>query len=205
MYIIGCFFFTQIVEGQTILKFSQPIFTPLRIVGNSFVTELPDSSVRVNADSIMEKMTATPDTIQRPGKSTTVAWVASAIIPGAGQIYNGSYWKAPLIWGLGYYLVSVYLNQNDLYKQNRQLYEAYLDSAAYSQQPKGTFDQDVSHYKEVRDFYKNQRDTFGWYIAITYLINILDAYVDASLYNFEVAPVASNPSEIRFTMKVRFN
>ncbi len=204
MYIIGCFFFTQIVEGQTILKFSQPIFTPLRIVENPFGTALPDSSVKVNADSIMERMTATPDTVQRPGKSTTIAWVASAIVPGAGQIYNGSYWKAPLIWGLGYYLVSVYKNQNDLYKQTRQMYEAYLDSSSNGSQSASTVDY-VSYYKTQRDFYKNQRDTFGWYIAITYLINVLDAYVDASLYNFEVAPVASNPSELRLTMRLKFN
>lgn len=196
------------MEGQTVKKFSTPIYTPLRIVENPSRSAIAaeegfqsDSSVNVNPDSIIEKMTATPDTVQRPAKSTTIAWVSSAIIPGAGQIYNGSYWKVPIIWGLGYYLVSVYLNQSDLYKQNRRLYEAYLDSVAAGR----PYTELVGHYKDYRDFYKNQRDTFGWYIALAYLVNVLDAYVDASLYNFEVAPVASNPNELHLTMKIRLN
>ncbi|MDE3059000.1 MAG: hypothetical protein KGJ59_13700 [Bacteroidota bacterium] len=197
----------QTVQGQTIpqgnfgKKFSTPIFIPLRIVDHPFETASSDSSVKVNADSIMKTMTATADTVRRPGKSTTIAWVSSAILPGAGQIYNGSYWKAPLIWGLEYYFFSVYVNQNNLYKQNRKLYEAYLDSSAAGKSY--TFDY-IGTYKGYRDFYKNQRDTFGWYIAITYLVNVLDAYVDASLYNFEVAPVASDRNELRLTMKVKF-
>jgi len=38
----------------------------------------------------------------------------------------------------------------------------------------------------LRDFYKDQRDSFGWYFLILYLVNIADAYVDASLSGFDV-------------------
>jgi hypothetical protein len=58
--------------------------------------------------------------------------------------------------------------------------------------------------KEYRDFYRNQRDTFGWYIAITYIITLLDAYVDASLFNFEVSPDLQPASELRASVRVPF-
>ena len=38
----------------------------------------------------------------------------------------------------------------------------------------------------MREFYKAQRDSFTWYFVLLYLINIADAYVDASLYDFNV-------------------
>jgi hypothetical protein len=121
--------------------------------------------------------------------------LASVVIPGAGQIYNGSYWKTPLIWGLGYYFVSIYRQQNTLYQQYRSEYSASIDSAHVT---------GIIKLKDNRDFYHGQRDTFGWYIAITYLVNVLDAYVDASLYSFEVSPNLQPSNDLRATFRVRF-
>ena len=52
----------------------------------------------------------------------------------------------------------------------------------------------------VRDFYKNQRNEFGWYLVITYVLNVLDAYVDAALYNFEVSPNLQGTNQWRVRM-----
>jgi len=123
------------------------------------------------------------------------------ILPGAGQIYNESYWKAPVIWGLEYYFFSVYKNQDNLYKQNRALYENALDSVAAGNDQFQTM---AGYYKGLRDFYRNQRDTFGWYVAIAYIVNLLDAYVDASLYNFEVSPNLQPTNSIQATVHIHF-
>ena len=182
------FFILPAVRAQVSPRYEQPIATPLRIVS------LPDSVIHVfNEDSAVAKMAFNSDTVRRPGKSTTVALLASLVVPGAGQIYNGSYWKAPIIWGVGYYFISVYNQQNKLYQQYRTAYTASIDSAS----PGGD-----SNILNNRDFYHKQRDTFAWYLAIEYVINLLDAYVDASLYNFEVSPNLQPTTEMRASLRI---
>jgi hypothetical protein len=183
------------LHSQQPRRYEQPIATPLRILS------LPDSLIRIfNEDSIVAKSVFTSDTVLRRGKSTTVAMLASLVVPGAGQIYNEAYWKTPLIWGLGYYFVSIYRQQNTLYQQYRNEYSAAIDTIPATV----ILPLKVQKLKDNRDFYHSQRDTFGWYIAITYLINVLDAYVDASLYSFEVSPNLQPSNDLRATLRVRF-
>ena len=183
------FFILPAVRAQVSPRYEQPIATPLRIVS------IPDSVIHVfNEDSAVAKMTFNSDTVRRPGKSTTVALLASLVVPGAGQIYNGSYWKAPIIWGVGYYFVSVYNQQDKLYQKYRAEYTASIDST----NPNGN----LYIRDHQRNFYHSQRDTFAWYLAIEYVVNLLDAYVDASLYNFEVSPNLQPTTEMRASLRI---
>ena len=185
-------------EAQTSGPYQEPIPTPLHIA------MLPDTVHRTfNEDSAIAKSMWTADTVIRPGKSTTTALLASMIVPGAGQIYNGSYWKAPLIWGLEYYFASVYRSQNNLYKQNRAIYVQFRDSAAVT--PDDYNVGMAKTYFDQSNFYRDQRDTFGWYMVIAYAVNLLDAYVDASLFNFEVNPNLQPTNEVRATLHLHFN
>jgi hypothetical protein len=102
----------------------------------------------------------------------------SAILPGAGQVYNTSYWKVPIILGFGIYFVSYYLDSDRRVEDYRQQYAASLLVT-----PGG----DPS-LLALRDFYIGERDTYVWYFLILYFLNIVDAYVDASLYGFDVSP-----------------
>ncbi len=184
------FFVLPAIRAQVSPRYEQPIATPLRIVS------LPDSAIHVfNEDSAVAKMGFSTDTVRRPGKSTTVALLASLVVPGAGQVYNGSYWKPPIIWGLGYYFISVYNQQNKLYQQYRSAYAAEIALAK----------PDTSNLLSNRNFYHNQRDTFAWYLAIEYVVNLLDAYVDASLYNFEVSPNLQPTTEMRASLRIPLN
>ena len=103
-------------------------------------------------------------------KSPWGAVLRSAIIPGWGQIYNESYWKAPVVWGITGWLIYNWIDNNKLYKKNRDLY----------------ISTDISGYKTIRDFYRDQRDQFAIYIVLTYFLNLVDAYVDAQLFDFSV-------------------
>lgn len=150
--------------------------------------------LRWNEDSLIAARTASSDTVMRPKKSTTVALLASMVLPGAGQIYNESYWKAPVIWGFGAYFVWAYKTQNDKYKMYRSQYAASIDTAS----PDGNL-----QLRSNRQFYYDERNKFGWYLAITYLINLVDAYVDASLFNFEVSPDLQPHGEWRATLRIR--
>lgn len=117
------------------------------------------------------------------GKSTVIAMTLSAILPGMGQVYNRSYWKVPIIAGLGGYFVYTFFQNHNDYTTYRDLYDQSL--AAPVENDPGLLRTRES-YRTYRDFYRSQRDSFGWYFLLLYLINIADAYVDASLFSFDV-------------------
>jgi hypothetical protein len=143
----------------------------------------PDSLADTSAHTrpVRMKSAATPhvDSLSlhaHPKKSPGNAMLFSAILPGAGQFYNESYWKVPIVFGFGLYFVSSWLDNNRRYADYRDKY-----SASLAQNPAGD-----PRLLAVREFYKEQRDSFTWYFLILYLLNIADAYVDASLYDFNV-------------------
>lgn len=108
----------------------------------------------------------------------------SAVIPGAGQIYNKKYWKTPIIYaglgGFGY-----------LFASNQQHY-AYL-----SKNLKAEYDGDASTVNEsgysaeqlqtLKSEYRKKRDLGIIGCAVIYALNILDANVDAHLKTFDVS------------------
>ncbi len=123
-------------------------------------------------------------------KSPSLAMISSALVPGMGQIYNESWWKVPVIWGFAYYFGKVVTAQDKEY----QIWKNKYDESG----------QKNSLFRYYRDFYHDQRDQFAWYLAVTYALNIIDAYVDASLYHFEVTPqLINNVPSINATLKIK--
>jgi hypothetical protein len=117
--------------------------------------------------------------VVRQTKSPWLAVGFSAAVPGLGQIYNRSYWKAPVIWGVGGYWVYEWIHLNNSYKDYQEKYKQSVTPST----PGGN-----GLYLADRDFYRNERDRFAWYLGALYLLNLVDAYVDASLYDFDVGP-----------------
>jgi len=113
---------------------------------------------------------APKDTIFVMKKSPWGAVLRSAVIPGFGQFYNESYYKIPIIWGLGAWFVYGWIQNNDDYITNRNLF----------------IDTGQKIYKDHRDFFRDQRDNFTIYFVLLYLLNLVDAYVDAHLFDFNV-------------------
>lgn len=103
-------------------------------------------------------------------KSPWGAVLRSAIVPGWGQIYNESYLKAPVVWGIFGALAAGWIHYNNKYKDSRDLYITTLND----------------FYRQNRDFYRDQRDLMGIYIGLAYFLNLVDAYVDAQLFDFTV-------------------
>lgn len=110
-------------------------------------------------------------------KSSWGAVGRSALLPGWGQYYNESYWKIPIIWGVMGWFTYLYVENNNLYKKYGDLYSESLD-----QTPNGD-----SQYKEARDFYRNERDQWALFLGLTYFLTLVDAYVDAHLFDFSVS------------------
>jgi hypothetical protein len=201
--LLGILFLLPAASAQYVSRYERPISAPY------FFTPVSDTvGLRsLNEDSLIAAQIGVADTTILPPKSTTIAMVGSLLIPGSGQIYNESYWKAPVVWGLGYYFYSVYRNQDRLYNESRSSYETALtalDTATVPAIQKDLASQ-VSRNRDLRDFYKRQRNEFGWYLAITYILNVVDAYVDAALFNFEVSPNLQGTNEWRMHVQVPIN
>ncbi len=94
----------------------------------------------------------------------------SAVLPGWGQFYNEDYWHIPVIWGLLGWFGSQWILNNNNYKTYR---DNFIQTENFND-------------KRKRDFYRDQRDQFTIYIAITYLLNLVDAFVGAHLFDFSV-------------------
>jgi len=147
-------------------------------------------------DSIPPAGPASPVQGRREKKSPLTAVALSALLPGAGQVYTEQYWKVPLILGLGGYWIYEWKHNNDRYREFRGLYTASLDSSPPEGNPR---------YLSLREFYKDQRDSFTWYLGILYLLNVVDAYVGAELYDFDVGPdLSSAHPGVVASIKVRF-
>jgi hypothetical protein len=123
-------------------------------------------------EAAQPETTAVRDT-KSPGKAV----LFSAVLPGLGQIYTKSYWKLPIIWGLGGYYIHEWTKYNNRYRDYRDQYKKSLESSS----------QGDLQIRNLRDFYRSARDSFAWYFGILYLANLVDAYVSASLYEFDVS------------------
>jgi hypothetical protein len=142
------------------------------------------------------KPTKTQPTKFRMKKSPWLAVLQSALVPGLGQLYNESYWKIPIIAGLvGYLGYEVYAN-------NKKFLD-YRDRYAASQTPENQYG-DLS-LQTLRNFYRDQRDEFIWFLAIVYVLNLVDAYVDAHLFDFDIREQKLESQGVRYsTPQLRF-
>lgn len=109
-------------------------------------------------------------------KSPTGALLRSAILPGWGQFYNESYWKIPIVLGVSAWFIYLWIDRNDSYTYYKDLYNLSLNESS-----NGT-----TAYKDLRDAYRDFRDKYAIYLGLTYFLNIIDAYVDAHLFDFDI-------------------
>jgi hypothetical protein len=118
-------------------------------------------------------------------KSPTMAVVLSAALPGAGQVYLAQVWKVPIIWALGGGFLYGALVQNSRYHQ-------WADSTLAAEARADAYGATI--YANRREFYRDDRDKWWIYLGITYVANILDAYIAAHLYDFDVSnPTSTSP------------
>lgn len=106
----------------------------------------------------------------------------SAILPGLGQAYNKKYWKIPLVYGAIGTGVFSYISNNTKYHRYRDAYISRL--SGYSNGDLSNLDNDrlISGQK----FYQKNRDLSLLVTVGLYVLNIVDANIDAHLIQFNV-------------------
>ncbi len=114
-------------------------------------------------------------------KSPLRAVAYSLLLPGMGQIYVESYWKAPLfIAGAGGLVYSIIWNHNRFSNYAEDVDRAIADGA----DPESN---EVRLMKARREFYRDNRDLSGLYLIGVYALAAVDAYVGAHLFDFDVS------------------
>jgi hypothetical protein len=151
----------------------------------------------------LQKSTSVEKNKLSPKKASFYA----ALFPGFGQIYNGKYWKLPIIYGGYVGLIYIFGWNNNNYKDYSQAYRTiaqyqsaadmpatdrtYLDN--FIKNPSINLD-NPSHFSYVttslksgKDFYRRNRDLTIIGVAALHILSIIDASVDANLFDFDIS------------------
>ncbi len=120
-----------------------------------------------------------------PVHSVKRATNLSAILPGAGQVYNKKYWKVPIIYAAIGGMVYLVKFNNTNYKKFNSALVSRLDGDST------TIDNYVGRYSDdnlrtLSEYYHRNRDLSIILTGVIYVLNIIDAHVDAHLFTFDV-------------------
>lgn len=127
--------------------------------------------------------------VSRIKKATTL----STIFPGAGQVFNKSYWRVPIVLGgLASTIYTIDWN-NRGYQRFKTAYALRVDyDNNPDKYPGGAADEFRGAYsatflKNLKDSYRRNRDLCIILTAGVYLLQILDAHVDAHLQDYDIS------------------
>jgi len=146
----------------------------------------PSRKTEVIADTVEHG----PDTVALKSYASRYdprkAIMYAAILPGLGQVYNKKYWKLPLVYGgfIGFgYGISFY--QEGYVKYKADLFEVLESTDPAPVSPDGLNEEQL---RTVVNKYRRERDFFIILMAGMYLLQMVDAHVDAHLKEFDLNP-----------------
>lgn len=162
------------------------------------------SAVLSSKDSL--KWVNATDTVGKKHRRDWATWKPSAkralwlaiVLPGAGQIYNRKYWKLPIIYG-GFVGCAYAMRWNNMmYHDYAQAYLDIMDSDPQTQSYNQFLHlgsvitpENEERYKTIfksrKDRYRRWRDLSFFCMVGVYALSVIDAYVDASLSEFDIS------------------
>lgn len=150
-------------------------------------------------DTISATTTETPIAEQWRPDPMRAVWMGT-IIPGYGQIYNRAYWKLPIVYGAFMGCAYAISWNNRMYQDYKQAYRdiltdtdgtktSYLDMLpdGYTLEMMGGKENYTRVLKNGNDTYRRYRDISIVATVLVYALSIIDAYVDAQLYDFDIS------------------
>lgn len=182
----------------------------VEIIQTEEITESADTIAVMAPDSVTQGVLTAADAEFKTLTPAKMAFkpdpnkaILLALVPGLGQVYNKAYWKLPLVYGavLGCTYAITWNNRNysdyrkayiDIMSAHPEQNTSWLDFAPSSYQ---TFEEKLEwakgykeNFKRRRDYFRRNRDLSIIISAGIYLISVLDAYVDAQLFDFDISP-----------------
>ena len=184
---------------------------------------ITDSLIMTDSLNNAESLVINGDTAELPvtliveefKPNPTKALIYSAIFPGLGQIYNRKYWKLPIVYG-GFLGFSYAITWNGrYYKDYSNGYKDIMDDDEATDSwknflPYGVDPESVDKawltdvMKRRKDFYRRYRDLSIIGTVAMYALSMLDAYVDAQLFDFNISSDLSLRVEPALIQKTDF-
>lgn len=180
----------------------------------SFEIKADSSRIEAAADSTVRSVMLAADSLPKPAqikmefKPDPKKAVLMALVPGLGQIYNRKFWKLPIVYGglMGCMYAVTWNNRNyqdysaaykdimmDAEEPNRPVEEfhtSWQDFLGVGYDPKEwvTNTNFRTQLKNRKDYYRRYRDLSIIITVGVYALSIIDAYVDAQLFDFDISP-----------------
>lgn len=177
---------------------------PVAAVGNVEDSVIKAETLLSDSDKIMLKVSN--DTVAKRKKRDWATWRPNAkramwlaiVLPGAGQIYNRKYWKIPIVYGGFVGCIYAMRWNNQMFKDYSQAYMDIMDDDPNTQSYNqflhlgAQIDQtNIERYKTLfkkrKDRYRRWRDMSFFSLMAVYALSVIDAYVDASLSEFDIS------------------
>ncbi len=173
-----------------------------------FTERTADEKMELQLQQILDSTALNPaDTLRKHNKRDWSTWRPNPkramwlalVIPGGGQIYNRKYWKLPIIYG-GFVGCAYAMRWNNMmYKDYSQAYLDIMDDDPMTQSYNSFLhlgatinDSNMERYQEIfrkrKDRYRRWRDMSFFCMIGVYALSVIDAYVDASLSEFDISP-----------------
>lgn len=130
----------------------------------------------LGAQSANDSLSPEKNTASTYVHSPKKASIYSLVLPGAGQVYNRKYWKVPVVYGLlggaGY---GFYTFNKELKVTNDEFRSLYSQGKA-----------PTPLQIDDRNTLRNRRDLAGISFVLVYVLQVVDATVDAHFYKFDI-------------------
>ena len=202
--------------NKTIIYLRSTLFIILMAIGASplYASDMMPADTVIITDSAKNMMKADSAAISQMAMQDTIhlkkrdwstwrpdikraMWLA-IVFPGGGQIYNRKYWKLPIVYGgfIGCYYAIRWNNM--MYKDYSQAYLDLMDDNPETQSYNqfmhfGTVITEANRstyenkFKRRKDYYLRYRDLSAFIMIGVYALSVIDAYVDASLSEFDIS------------------
>ena len=134
---------------------------------------------------VIDAFTQKVDTLEVKKHSPKKATIMSAVLPGSGQFYNKKYWKIPVIYvGFGTLVYFISANQKQ-YNNYKQAYKYRVDNDP------ATVDNYLQYSAEgllqAKNYYRRNLEISYIFTSVLYMLNVVDATVDAHLFDFDIS------------------
>jgi Family of unknown function (DUF5683) len=198
MHLLRCIICTLTINGFVLLPLSAQQDT---LPGNA---ALPADTTLKAGRTFMHRLFFKVDTSKakgyafRPSKAVRTfftknypqprkAAFLSLILPGAGQIYNRSWWKLPLVYGTLGTVTYFELRNIRQYRTLRDNYRLVVDGDPLTNPTEAPYNQmDRDRLRYFRDLYRQYVEQTSLVLGLAYVLQAADAFVDAHLSSFDV-------------------
>ena len=158
--------------------------------------------INISNDSLQVKVPT-----QKVERSPKKASIYAALFPGLGQIYNKKYWKLPILYGGytgliyvlgwtnnnyqdysdGYRIIAQYTSADQMTPEERAFLDGMIKNPSISLDNPTTYNYVKTQLKNGKDYYRKNRDMTIMGIALLHVLSIIDASVDANLFDFDIS------------------